>query len=112
MVKCFQILQTLSENFNAELLHGGNVNIKILSDERKKAYLNGSEIREITLIINAFSADEVTALTALSDFRSEIKRLGFVIDITFFEITGKYKITGEYSYEQKIKVKYFSKEDY
>lgn len=109
MQKVFSVLTEIAEKFNANILHGGNVTLEILSDERKKIYLNASEIRAVTLKLTVYGKEQSEILSTLSDFREKVTSMSFVMDLKFSEISGKYFNTGEYAYEQKLSIKYFVK---
>lgn len=103
----FSILDRLADITGGNVLHGGSVTVKLLSEETVRKYYDGKALRKASFSLSVYGKDQEDVLGRAAAAVSAASGISGIFAFKICGAQGDYTDRGNYLYTVKISCRYF-----
>ncbi len=102
----FSILERLAEKTGGNILHGGSLTVKLLSEETVKKYYDGSFLCKASYSLAAYGKNQEEVLDMISDAVRAASQTEGIFSFRLGGAQGEYTDEGNFRYTVKFSCRY------
>lgn len=103
----FSVLDRLSDKTGGNILHGGRLTVKLISEETVKKYYDGSSLRKAAYSLSAYGKDQEEVLDMISAAVRAASETEGIFAFRLGGAQGDYTDEGNFRYTVKFSCRYF-----